>query len=128
MQFNIMIVDDSEVMRAMLGKVLQMSKIPLESLMEAENGVQALAQLETYAPDVILSDINMPEMDGITFVHHLRQRPEWADIPVVIISTEGSKNRIDELKELGISDYLRKPFTPEGVRNALVKVLGEWDE
>lgn len=127
MRFNIMIVDDSEVMRAMLSKVLQMSHIPLDELIEASNGVEALEKLKEHSVDVILSDINMPEMDGLTLIHHLREKPEFLDIPVVVISTEGSKNRIEELQSLGIAEYLRKPFTPEGVRTALVKVLGEWD-
>jgi two-component system chemotaxis response regulator CheY len=76
--------------------------------------------------DIVFTDINMPEMDGIALFEAMSAHPEYKDIPVVVISTEGSATRIAELTRKGIKGYLRKPFTPEKLRDVIVETLGEW--
>lgn len=127
MQFNILIVDDSEIMRIMLKKVLSMTKVPLAMIHEAQNGLEALDILDRELVDVVLSDINMPLMDGEQMIRTMKGNVELQSLPVIVISTEGSNPRIESLKNLGVEEYLRKPFTPEVVRDALKKVLGDWE-
>lgn len=127
MSFSIMIVDDSEIIRGVLTRCIRMIQIPCEEIIEAENGQIALDSLEENCPDIILTDINMPEMNGVEFIAKLKANEELQDIPVVVVSTEGSETRIQELMDQGVSGYLRKPFTPESIREILVEILGDWD-
>jgi two-component system chemotaxis response regulator CheY len=127
MAYTIMIVDDSETIREVLVRSIQMTKLPLEEIIQADNGITALKKLEENWIDIIFTDINMPQMNGIDFIDTLNGNAEYKDIPVVIVSTEGSKKRIEELTEKGIKGYLRKPFTPEKIRDAIIKTLGGWD-
>lgn len=127
MSFSIMIVDDSEIIRGVLTRCISMVQIPCEEILEAVNGKIALEVLEENCPDIILTDINMPVMNGVEFISKLKSNEEFQDIPVVVVSTEGSETRIQELMDQGVSGYLRKPFTPESIREILVQVLGEWD-
>lgn len=127
MSFTIMIVDDSEIIRSVLGRTIKMTEVPYDEILEAENGVEGLKILENEVPDVILTDINMPEMNGVEFINKLREEEEYRDTPIVVVSTEGSETRIQQLMDLGISGYLRKPFTPESIREILVEVLGDWN-
>jgi len=78
--------------------------------------------------DIVFSDIHMPEMNGIMLVNAMQADPDLREVPVIIVSTEGSTTRIDELKKMGIRGYLRKPFTPEAIRDVIVATLGAWDE
>lgn len=126
MNFNILIVDDSEIMRAMLKKVIAMSEAPVKEIFEANNGLEGLEKLENELVDVVLSDINMPQMNGIQMIEKIKETDETKHLPVIVVSTEGSAQVIDHLMDLGIKEYLRKPFTPESVRDALKKVLGDW--
>jgi two-component system, chemotaxis family, chemotaxis protein CheY len=126
MAYSIMIVDDSETIRAVLERTFAMTKLSIDSIIQAANGKEALSKLETEWIDIIFSDINMPVMDGIKFVEALSSSPEYKHIPVVIVSTEGSSTRIDSLIKKGIKGYLRKPFTPEKIRDIIIETLGEW--
>lgn len=123
MAFNILIVDDSSTVRAMIRKTLVLSKIPLGELFEAGNGAEALDRLKTSWVDLVLCDINMPVMSGQELVAHMREDDLLKTIPVAIVSTEGSDERIDELKAMGISAYLRKPFKPEEIGALVLDVL-----
>jgi two-component system chemotaxis response regulator CheY len=126
MGYSIMIIDDSETIRAVLERTLAMTKLPIDSVIQANNGKEALDKLETLWIDIIFSDINMPVMDGIKFVETVSASPEYKHIPVVIVSTEGSTTRIDNLIKKGVKGYLRKPFTPEKIRDIIITTLGEW--
>lgn len=126
MNFNILIVDDSEIMRAMLKKVIAMSDAPVKEIYEATNGVEGLKVLEDELVDVVLSDINMPQMNGIEMIEKIKSTDETKHLPIIVVSTEGSAHVVDNLMNMGIREYLRKPFTPETVRDALKKVLGDW--
>jgi two-component system chemotaxis response regulator CheY len=126
MAYTILIVDDSETIRAVLLRSLAMTKLPIDSVLQAVHGKDALEKLKTSFVDIVFTDINMPEMDGIALFEAMSAHPEYKDIPVVVISTEGSATRIAELTRKGIKGYLRKPFTPEKLRDVIVETLGEW--
>ena len=126
MTYTIMFVDDSDTIRAVLERTLAMTKLPIDEVIGACNGKDALEKLSQKWVDIVFTDINMPEMDGIMLFDAMAAHPEYKDIPVVIISTEGSKTRIAELMKKGVKGYLRKPFTPEHVRDIIVQTLGDW--
>jgi two-component system, chemotaxis family, chemotaxis protein CheY len=128
MAYTVMVVDDSETIRSVLERSLAMTKLPIDAVIHAKNGKDALEKLKHVWVDIVFSDIHMPEMDGITLVGAMQENPELREIPIVIVSTEGSATRIEELKKKGIKGYLRKPFTPEKIRDIIIQTLGAWDE
>ncbi len=123
MAFNILVVDDSSVMRAIIIKALRLSQLPLGEVHQAANGKEALKVLEENWVDLALVDINMPVMDGEEMMNHLRQNPATAQLPVIVVSTEGSETRKEVLRQKGAS-FVHKPFTPETLRDAVLKTLG----
>ncbi len=125
MAYNILIVDDSKVTREVLARTLRLTGIPLGEIHQAVNGAEALTVLDSCWIDMVFSDINMPVMDGLELVDRLQRRDEWERLPVIIVSTEGSKSRIEELQKLGVRGYIRKPFTPEQVAAMIGQVMGE---
>lgn len=128
MSFNILVVDDSETVRAIISKTLELTGIPVAELHEASNGKEALDILENHWIDLVFADINMPVMTGVKMIEKMHENGLLKTVPVVIISTEGSRTRVEYLKSLGISDYLRKPFTPEQIKKIVENILGEKDE
>jgi two-component system chemotaxis response regulator CheY len=127
MAYTIMVVDDSETIRAVLERTIGMTKLPVDTIIKAKNGKDALQKLADHWIDIVFTDINMPEMSGIELVDAMNNHNEYRDIPVVIVSTEGSKTRIEELRRKGVKGYLRKPFTPENIRDIIIETLGGWD-
>jgi two-component system, chemotaxis family, chemotaxis protein CheY len=127
MAYTVMVVDDSETIRAVLERSLAMTKLPIDALIKAQNGREALDKLKEQWVDIVFSDIHMPIMTGIELVEAMQKSPELREIPVVIVSTEGSATRIEELKKKGIKGYLRKPFTPEKLRDVIIQTLGDWN-
>lgn len=125
MAFNILIVDDSETMRAVIKKTVNMSGVEVGELLEAANGLEALAILESRWVDVVLSDINMPEMGGVELLKLVKADEVMRNIPVIFISTESSQTRVDEAASLGVAAYIKKPFMPEAIREILLDVLGK---
>jgi two-component system chemotaxis response regulator CheY len=124
MALQILIVDDSPAMRTFIRRVVRLSGIEVDHYYEAANGAEALAQLEANPVDAVLTDINMPVMDGETFVRKMREDGPSRAIPVIVISTDATTNRIHTMQELGAVGYLQKPFGPEQLRNELDRVLG----
>jgi len=124
MTFNILIVDDSLSMRAVIKKIIAISGIRTDRCYEAQNGREALEVLAENWVDIILSDINMPEMNGIEFLEALRADELFKEIPLVFISTEANAERIKEASLLGARGFLKKPFVPEELRKLLYEVLG----
>lgn len=121
---DILIVDDSATIRSMVKRTLRMTGLDVGETFEASNGIEALAQLADHEVAVLLVDINMPTMNGIQLLTRMKQSDRLKDIPIVIASTEGSEERINRLKELGIAGYVRKPFRPEQLRDLLIPLLG----
>jgi len=128
MSFNILIVDDSRTIRSVIRKTLMIAGVPLNELYEASNGLEALQIMKDNWVDLCFADINMPVMNGIEMIEKMLEDQTLAKLPVVIVSTEGSKTRIEELFRKGVRAYLRKPITPEIVRNVVKEVLGDYDE
>lgn len=123
MYYRILIVDDSSTTRAMISRILNLSKLPIGQLYEAGNGQEALESLAQNWIDLVITDINMPQMNGLELVRRMAADRQLSTTPVIVISTEGSEERINELKALGIAGFLRKPFTPEAVRDLVVEIL-----
>ena len=121
---NVLIVDDSSVIRQMVKRLLGVAGLDVDEVYEAGNGIEALAALNDHEVAVMLVDINMPCMNGLQLVERIKSNRKLRDIPIVIVSTEGSEQRIEGLKRLGITAYIRKPFTPEQLRDALTPILG----
>lgn len=127
MNFNVLVVDDSEVMRAMVARVLRLSGLPLGEVFQAGDGASGLRILAEQWVDLALIDINMPVMSGEEMLERVRADPETRDLGVVVVSTESSDTRIERLRALGAA-FVHKPFTPETLREAILDVTGVSDE
>lgn len=125
MAFNILVADDSETMRAVVKKTVEMSGVPIGTFHEAANGKEALAILENNWVDVILSDINMPEMGGMELLRAVNASEDYKRIPLIFITTESSEARMEEAKSLGVAGYIKKPFVPETIKTILYEVLAK---
>jgi len=125
MAYRVLIVDDSPAMRALVRRVIRLSGVDVADCFEASNGREALALLANHWVDVILTDINMPEMDGEQFLEHLRAEELFRSIPTVVISTDATLHRVERLRALGACGYITKPFLPENLREVLERHLGE---
>jgi two-component system chemotaxis response regulator CheY len=123
-QIRALIVDDSSVMRKIVERSLRQAGLDLFSVIEAGNGADALGLLDGNLVDLILSDINMPVMDGLEFVRQLQSMDKTRHIPVVMITTEGSESNVVQALSLGAKGYIRKPFTPDQVKEHVLPVLG----
>lgn len=124
MAYNILIVDDSLTTRRVIAKTLELAGVPVGDLYQAANGREALEVLRDHWVDVVFSDLNMPEMGGLELIERMAADSTLSTVPVVVISTEGSSERVEELKRKGIRAYIRKPFHPEQVRDVVREVLG----
>ena len=124
MALQILIVDDSPAMRSFVRRVVRLSGIEVDHYFEAGNGAEALEQLAANRVDAVLTDINMPVMDGEEFVRKMRENGPTQSTPVIVISTDATINRIHTMQALGTMGYLQKPFGPEQLRNELDRVLG----
>jgi two-component system chemotaxis response regulator CheY len=122
MSYNVLIVDDSDVIRAMIARTLDLAQVPVGCVHHASNGREALAVLEQEWIDLVLADINMPVMNGVEMIERMRERPDMADVPVVVVSSEGASERVSALVQHGVTTWVRKPFTPEEIRDAIVGV------
>ena len=116
---RILIVDDSSMMRAMIKRVVKLTNVPVEEILEAGDGAEALTLLEQHDVQLLLTDINMPVMNGAELLRALADDDRWSGLTRVIISTDGSTARRDEAAELDVRCYLEKPFSPEVLRDVL---------
>jgi two-component system chemotaxis response regulator CheY len=118
-----LIVDDSSVMRKIVERSLRQAGLGLTQVLEASNGAEALAAVQKNKVDLILCDINMPVMDGLEFVRQLAGVENAKGVPVVMITTEGSEGHVVQALSAGARGYIRKPFTPEQVKEHVLPVL-----
>jgi|SRR5580704_5113200 two-component system chemotaxis response regulator CheY len=123
MALRVLIVDDSPVMRAFVRRVLDISGLDVADTFEAGDGQEALNMLEHEWVDVVLTDINMPNMDGEEFVTKLGERGLLPLVTVVVVSTDATTTRMEHLKALGAHGYLSKPFQPESLRAEIERAL-----
>lgn len=124
MAFRVLIVDDSPVMRTFIRRIIALSGMEAAELLEASNGLEALNLLQTQWVDVVLTDINMPVMDGAELMRRLAADETLKTLPVVVVSTDGTAHRVEQMLGLGARGYVKKPFQPETLREELERVLG----
>jgi two-component system chemotaxis response regulator CheY len=124
MAYRVLLVDDSPAMRSFIRRVIVLSGFDLDVCVEAGDGAEALERLRQEKVDVILTDINMPCMDGEELLRRISEDSRLRDIPAIVVSTDSTKPRILRMIGLGAQGYIAKPFSPESLREALEKVLG----
>jgi two-component system chemotaxis response regulator CheY len=124
MAFTVLIVDDSPAMRSFVKRVLELSGFEMGTCHEAGHGQEALDLLSREWVDVILTDINMPVMNGEEFVQNLAAHESFSSIPILVVSTDRTEDRVRQMIALGAQGYVKKPFQPEELREELEKVLG----
>ena len=124
MALRFLVVDDSPVMRAFVHRVLNLSGLDVGEVFEAGDGEEALDLLEREWVDVVLTDINMPNMDGEEFVARLSERGMLKLVTAIVVSTDATAARMEHLKSLGARGYLSKPFRPEDLRAEVEKAMG----
>jgi two-component system, chemotaxis family, chemotaxis protein CheY len=122
MGLNVLVVDDSSTMRSMVKKTIKMSGIPLGQTFEASNGIEGLEILEKEWIDIVFVDINMPVMGGLEMIDKVREKTDLAEVPIVVISTESSQTRIQEIHDRGLQ-FIHKPFTPERIHEVVTSLL-----
>jgi len=124
MSLNILIVDDSATARAIIAKTLKLSGLDLGEVHHAANGKEALEIVGRSWVDLILADINMPVMNGVEMVERMSDQGILNTVPVIVVSTDGSTARMEQLKSRGVRAFVRKPFAPEAVRDIVQDLLG----
>jgi two-component system, chemotaxis family, chemotaxis protein CheY len=123
MPLDVLIVDDSAAIRKILQRVLSQTNLPLGKIVEAGDGREALEAIKQAKVDLILSDINMPNMDGLQLLSELKSNDQWKAVPVLMISTEGSQAKVMEAVQLGARGFVRKPFTPDQIKEKLAGIF-----
>ena len=123
MPLDVLIVDDSAAIRKILQRVQAQANLPLGKVLEAGDGQEAIAALKQQTVGLILSDINMPNMDGLQLLGELKANDRWKHVPVLIISTEGSQTKVMEAVQLGARGFVRKPFTANQIKEKLATML-----
>jgi two-component system, chemotaxis family, chemotaxis protein CheY len=122
MAYNVLIVDDSPGMRKVIRKILTLSGFETGLCLEAADGLEALSVLRQQPVDVVLTDINMPNMNGEEFIEQLSLDPKHNRIPVIVVSTDRSEERLHRMLALGARGYVTKPFVAQTLAAALVGV------
>jgi two-component system, chemotaxis family, chemotaxis protein CheY len=123
MESDILVVDDSAAIRKILQRVLRQTGMAIRAIHEAGDGQEALAVLADHPAHLVLTDINMPKMDGLQLLASLKASPQWRGIPVVMITTEGGETKVAEAVKLGAAGYVRKPFTADQIKEKLAGIL-----
>jgi two-component system chemotaxis response regulator CheY len=123
MLLDVLIVDDSAAIRKILQRVLRQAELPLGQIYEAGDGLEALKTLDSQRVDLVLADINMPNMDGLQLLDRIKSNEKWKHLPVVMVTTEGSESKVMSAAKLGAVGYVRKPFSAEQFRQTLDGIL-----
>jgi two-component system chemotaxis response regulator CheY len=120
---DVLIVDDSAAIRKILQRVLRQTDLNIGEISEAGDGVEAVDVLKDRTFGLILSDINMPQMDGLQLLARIKEMPHLKTVPVIMITTEGGQGKVMEAVQLGATGYVRKPFTADQIKEKLSGVL-----
>jgi two-component system chemotaxis response regulator CheY len=123
MESDVLVVDDSAAIRKILQRVLRQTGMAIRKIHEAGDGQEALEVMKSQSIHLVLTDINMPKMDGIQLLGALKSSPQWHHIPVVMITTEGGETKVGEAVRLGAAGYVRKPFTADQIKEKLAGIL-----
>jgi two-component system, chemotaxis family, chemotaxis protein CheY len=119
MLIDVLIVDDSAAIRKILQRVLRQAEVPLGEVYEAGDGLEAIKALDSKRVDLVMADINMPNMDGLQLLDHIKTTEKWKHLPVVMVTTEGGESKVMSAAKLGAAGYVRKPFSAEQLRQTL---------
>ncbi|MBI2839498.1 MAG: response regulator [Acidobacteria bacterium] len=125
---NVLIVDDSAVMRKIVAKSIIQAGYVFARVLEASDGYEALHQISQNRFDLVLTDVNMPNMDGLELARIIQEMNLDPPLPVVIITTEGTEDKIHEAEGYGVRAYLTKPFAPAQLKAKLGPILDERQE
>jgi two-component system, chemotaxis family, chemotaxis protein CheY len=123
MDSDVLVVDDSAAIRKILQRVLRQTGMAINTIHEAGDGQEALDLLRSRRVDLVLTDINMPRMDGLELLAAIKGSSDWANVPVVMITTEGGETKVAEAVRLGAAGYVRKPFTADQIKDKLTGLL-----
>ena len=123
MDSEILVVDDSAAIRKILQRVLRQTGMAISTIYEAGDGEEALDLLRSRKIDLVLTDINMPKMDGLQLLAAIKSEANWRDIPVVMITTEGGETKVADAVKLGAAGYVRKPFTADQIKEKLAGIF-----
>jgi len=123
MALDVMIVDESAAIRKILRRVLVQAEVPLGQVHEASDGLEALEVLKHHLVQLILCDINMPNMDGIELLEKVKAKEHLRDVPFIMVTTEGSQARVMQALELGAAGYVKKPFTADQIKEKLNGII-----
>ncbi len=126
MGLKVLVVDDSRAMRSVIKKTLAAAGFAVDECYEGANGLEALKVLDEHQVDVVLSDLHMPEMNGLELLETLREQDRVPKC-FILVTTEGRKDRLRQALGLGARGYISKPFQPEGLRKILSLFVGEPD-
>ena len=120
---DVLIADDSAVIRKILQRVLRQMDLPLGEIHEAGDGKEAVDILKGHQVGLVLSDMNMPHMDGLQLLARIKEMAHMKEVPIVIITTEGRQGKVMEAIQLGATGYVRKPFTADQIKETVMVVL-----
>lgn len=120
-ELKILAVDDSPTMRRIIINTLK--RAGFHNVTEATDGKDAMAKLKVDAFNFVITDWNMPEMDGLTFVHTVRADPQLKATPILMVTTRSVKEDIIEAMKAGVNNYIVKPFTPETLAEKINQIL-----
>ncbi|HEY1204763.1 MAG: response regulator [Bryobacteraceae bacterium] len=123
MLLDVLIVDDSAAIRKIVQRVLRQAELPLGQIYEAGDGLEALKTLDSQHVDLVLADINMPNMDGLQLLERIKTSETWKHLPVVMVTTEGSESKVMSAAKMGAVGYVRKPFSAEQFRQTLDNIF-----
>lgn len=124
---DILVVDDSPVTRKMVRRAIGLCGLEIGQVWEAGDGAEALSRLAEHRVDLVLADINMPVMNGMELVERMSADAGLSRIPVIIVATPISEQRIERLLDIGARAYLAKPFRPEALKDLVLEILGKGD-
>jgi len=123
MSFNILIADDSSSLRKVLIKTIKMCNIGQTDFFQANNGAEALETLKKEWIDIVLTDLNMPIMDGYTFIAQVRKNEMFQSIPIVVVTSETREKELSAIKDTDTQGIITKPFQPEEIKRMLFQLL-----
>jgi len=123
MAYSILVVDDSKIVQKVMERTLHLTGVPIDNVFFADNGKEALDILEREWIDIVFADINMPVMTGVEMIQEMAKRGTLNTVPVVVVSSDGSEDKREKLQNAGVNEYVRKPFSPELIRNIINNLL-----
>jgi two-component system chemotaxis response regulator CheY len=123
MGYTFLVTDDSSTTRAIIKRTITLSGVAVGELLEAADGLQALEKLRSKKVDLLFLDLNMPNMNGLELITEMRVDSALARIPICVVSSEATQSRQEQLGELGVQGYVKKPFTPEQIRGVIQSIL-----